>query len=82
MGYHLDHADFIEPQPGAGLIAAWTWRPLPEPRLATLPARGQEWEMTRYHQYQARLAGRQVGDTFRRAEGFLRRACEGSLSRR
>ena len=33
------------------------WRSLPEPVLAGLPARGQEWEMTRYREYQARLAG-------------------------
>ncbi len=74
MGYYLDHADFI--QPASGAIAAWTWRPLPEPGLDTLPARGQEWELTRYREYQARLAGQPVGETFRRAAAFLRRASE------
>jgi len=74
MGYYLDHADFI--QSGAGAIAAWTWRPLPEPLLDALPARGQEWELTRYREYQARLAGQPVGETFRRAAAFLRRASE------
>jgi hypothetical protein len=72
MGYYLDHADFIKP--GAAAIASWTWRPLPEPGLDSLPARGQEWELTRYREYQARLADRPVGDTFRRAATFLGRA--------
>jgi hypothetical protein len=86
MGYHADHADFIQPQPnpdspGAGPIACWTWRPLAEPVVAALPARGQEWEMTRYREYQARLAGRPIGDTFRRAAAFLNLASEDSLLR-
>ena len=89
MGYHLDHSDFIQPQYGPGgrgggdygPIAAWTWRSLPEPVLAALPARGQEWEMTRYLEYQARLAGTPIGETFARAAAFLRLACDGSLTR-
>ena len=95
MGYHLDTSDFIEPRcppargeqprgeqhsPGAGPIAAWTWRSLPEPALAELPARGQEWEMTRYREYQARLADRPVGETFDRAAAFLLRASDQDLS--
>jgi len=85
MGYYLDHADFIRPQetnggPNAGPIAVWTWRSLPEPGLAWLPARGQEWEMTRYREYQAQLAGKLVGDTFRRAAAFLRLASERCLT--
>jgi hypothetical protein len=85
MGYHLDHSDFIEPRrtpgsPGAGPIAAWTWRSLPEPVLAALPERGREWEMTRYREYQARLAAKPVGDTFDRAAAFLLRAsADGAL---
>ena len=74
MGYYLDQADFVQPGrggPGAGAIAAWTWRSLPEPGLDSLPARGQEWEMTRYREYQAWLAGQPVSDTFRRAAAFL-----------
>jgi hypothetical protein len=86
MGYHVDHADFIQPRPipsgsGGGPVAAWTWKPLPEPVLALLPARGQEWEMTRYREYQARLAGNPIGKTFSRAAAFLRLASDGSLSR-
>ena len=84
MGYHADHADFIRPRPdpgrpGAGPIAAWTWRSLAEPALASLPARGQEWEMTRYREYQGNLAGRPIGETFRRAAAFLNLAAAGSL---
>lgn len=78
MGYYLNHADFIQPQEGP--IAAWTWRSLPEPGLDWLPARGQEWEMTRYREYQARLAGQPVGDTFRRAAAFLGLAAERCLT--
>jgi hypothetical protein len=87
MGYCLDHADFIEPRQAGGqpadrygAIASWTWRPLPEPVLDALPARGQEWEMTRYREYQARLAGAAVGDTFRRAAAFLRQAARSCLA--
>jgi hypothetical protein len=78
MGYHLDHSDFIEPLCD-GPIAAWTWRSLPEPVLAALPARGQEWEMTRYREYQARLADTPIGETFGRTMPFLLTAWDGSL---
>lgn len=78
MGYYLDHADFI--QPGRGYLATWTWRSLPEPGLDSLPARGQEWELTRYREYQAWLADQPVGDTFRLAGAFLRRASETCLA--
>jgi hypothetical protein len=85
MGYHVDHSDFIRPQGssdglGADPIAVWTWRSLPEPVLAALPARGREWEMTRYRDYQARLAGTPVGETFGRTAAFLRLASDGSFS--
>jgi len=42
-----------------------------EPGLDSLPARGQEWELTRYREYQAWLADQPVGDTFRLAGAFL-----------
>jgi hypothetical protein len=75
MGYHADHADFIEPcvdEAGVGdaPITEWTWRPLPEPAVATLPPRGQEWELSRYTAYQDVLVGRSVGDTFGRTADF------------
>jgi hypothetical protein len=85
MGYKADPDDFIHPLPGGsgppgGLIAAWTWKSVPEPSLSSLPQRGQDWEMTRYRAYQAQLAGHPIGDTFSRAADFLRRASDASLS--
>jgi hypothetical protein len=76
MGYYADHADFIQPcrdTDGAAdaPITQWSWRSLPPPMVATLPPRGQEWEMSRYQAYQDRLAGRPIGDTFSRASAFL-----------
>jgi hypothetical protein len=57
-------------------ITAWTWRSLPEPALASLPPRGQEWEMARYRAYQGQLRGRTMRETFGRAAGFLRLAAD------
>ena len=85
MGYDADPADFIQPverRPGASRIAAWTWRSVPEPALVSFTPRAQEWEMTRYRAYQARLAAQPIGETFIQAVAFLRLAAEGSsLSR-
>ena len=79
MGHHLDPADFIQPQEsrsrgGAGRITAWTWKSIPEPVLACLPPRGQAWEQTRYWAYEARLAGRTIGEPFELAAAFLKTA--------
>jgi len=75
MGYHLDPADFIQPEHDhLGGVSAWTWRPLPEPDLGPLPPRGQAWEMARYRAYQAQLAGHTIGETFDRAAAFLKLA--------
>ena len=79
MGRDIDHADFVCPQPSHrgprdDRITAWTWKPVPEPALASLPAGGQAWEMTRYRAYQAHLAGHAIGETFGRATEFLRLA--------
>jgi hypothetical protein len=76
MGYYADHADFIQPRLGEvdgghAPIPEWTWRSLSAPTLETLPRRGQEWELSRYHAYQERLAGRPVGETFSLASAFL-----------
>ena len=76
MGYYADHGDFIQPKPNAegtddAPIAAWTWKPLPAPPVETLPPRGQEWELSRYRDYQDRLADRTIGETFDLAAGFL-----------
>jgi len=52
-------------------ITGWTWKPVPEPELGSLPARGRAWEMSRYRAYQAHLAGHTIGETFGRAVTFL-----------
>ena len=52
-------------------VMAWTWRPVPEPDLGSLPPRGQAWEMARYRAYRAQLAGHTVGETFVRVAAFL-----------
>jgi hypothetical protein len=79
MGHEVDHVDFIHPgaspaRAGGDRITAWTWNHLPEPVLDSLPARGQDWEMTRYRAYQAQLAGHTIGEVFGRATAFLRLA--------
>jgi len=79
IGGKGDIGEFIEPGeagPGAGdgAIAGWTWKPVPEPTVASLPPRGQAWEMTRYHAYQARLAAHTVGEVFGPAAAFLKLA--------
>jgi hypothetical protein len=76
MGYHLDPADFIQPEedplgPRHGDVTSWRWRSLPKPDLRSLPHRGQAWEMTRYRAYQAQLAGHTIGQTFGQAAAFL-----------
>ena len=76
MGYYADHSDFIRPKPsdegrGDAPIAEWTWKPLPVPEVETLPPRGQEWELSRYRDYQDRLADQTIGETFDLAAAFL-----------
>jgi hypothetical protein len=87
MGYYADPADFIQPREGrsargAGPITAWAWKPLPEPALASLPPRGQEWELARYQAYQAQLCGHTMGETFGRAAAFLSLAAGAAGARR
>jgi hypothetical protein len=82
MGFKADPDAFICPGPDAqadlgGPIATWTWRPVDEPALASLPPRGQEWELGRYRAYQTRLAGTAVGETFKSAADFLPQAAMG-----
>jgi hypothetical protein len=79
MGYESDPADFIQSRlsrsraPG-DRVAAWKWKPVAKPDLSSLTTRGQEWEMSRYDAYQARLAAHSVGDTFAQAAAFLHSA--------
>jgi len=76
MGNQVDYVDFIHPaacHPGADddRITAWTWNPVPEPTVASLPPRGQAWEMTRYRAYKAHLAGHTIGEIFGRPAAFV-----------
>lgn len=76
MGYYADHADFIQARDGRqgdrdAPITEWTWRSVPAPAVATLPPRGQEWELSRYRAYQDLLAGHRIGETFDRTSAFL-----------
>jgi hypothetical protein len=85
IGDEADLAEFIEPSeagPGAaeGRLTGWTWRPVPEPALASLPPRGRAWEMTRHRAYQAHLAGHTIGETFGRAAEFLKLAAASATS--
>jgi len=77
IGDEADLGEFIEPGkagpgPGEGRITGWTWKPVPEPALASVSRRGEAWEMTRYRAYQAQLAGHTIGETFGRAAEFLK----------
>jgi endogenous inhibitor of DNA gyrase (YacG/DUF329 family) len=72
IGDEADLAEFVAA--GEGRITGWTWKPVPEPALASLSPRGQEWEMTQYRAYQAYLAGHAIGETFGRATEFLKLA--------
>ena len=79
IGGKADIGEFIEPGEagpgtGDGGITGWRWKPVPEPALASLPRRGQMWEMTRYQAYQARLAAHTIGEVFGPAAAFLKLA--------
>jgi len=82
IGGRADIGEFIEAGPGAGdgCITGWTWKPVPEPALASLPPRGQAWEMTRYQSYQAHLAAHTVGEVFGPAAAFLKLAAANAPS--
>jgi hypothetical protein len=79
IGDEADLAEFIKSGEGGtasaeGRVTIWTWKPVPEPALASLSPRGQSWEMSRYRAYQAELAGHTIGETFSGATAFLKRA--------
>jgi len=85
IGGKRDIGEFIEPGetgPGAGegSVMGWKWKPVPEPAVASLPARGQAWEMTRYQAYQAQLAAHTVGEVFGAAAAFLKLAAANAPS--
>jgi hypothetical protein len=85
IGDGADLAEFIEPgEPGPGAgdgrVPEWVWKPVPEPVLASLSPRGQEWEMMRYRAYRAHLTDRTVGEVFGRAAAFLKQAAANAPS--
>jgi hypothetical protein len=80
MGYDIHPADLIQPFDAGCGIAAWTWKPAPEPAFGALTPRSLTWEMSRYQAYQAQLANRPVGGTFTRATAFIAIATDGILS--
>lgn len=73
LGKSADPAGFVCLTSGDG-TTAWTWRPQPEPQLGELTPRARRWELSRYHAYQARLAGRGITRTFTRCTDFLAQA--------
>jgi hypothetical protein len=85
IGGGVDLAEFIHPQasrpaPRGDRTTAWTWKPAPEPELASLSPRAQAWEKERYRAYQAQLAGHTVGQAFGRAVVFLEAAAAKATS--
>jgi hypothetical protein len=75
MGYYVDPADFIQPQPGSrggdAPVSEWTWRTVDPPASMSLAQRAKAWEAGRFLHYRAHLADRPVGETFHRATVFL-----------
>ncbi len=79
IGDEADLAEFIQPNrnghdSATARVTGWTWKPVPEPMLANVPRHRQAWEMSRYRDYQARLAGHPIAETFGRAAAFLKEA--------
>jgi hypothetical protein len=72
LGKSVDPAEFVRPADGGG----WVWRPLPEPALEALAPRARQWELSRYHAYQERLAERDIARTFARCTDFLAQAAD------
>ena len=71
LGKSVSPADLITPAAAEGTQAAWTWRSLPQPDVSGLGSRARRWELSRYHAYQARLAGRDVTAAFAWCAEFL-----------
>jgi hypothetical protein len=77
IGGHADLAEFTGPghcgaAAAQGPLTGWTWKPAPEPVLASLPPRRQAWETMRYQAYRAHLADRTIGETFSLTAAFLK----------
>jgi hypothetical protein len=74
LGKSVDPVEFVRPAVGDDGASGWAWRPLPEPGLQGLAARSRQWELSRYHAYQGRLAERDIARTFARCTEFLAQA--------
>jgi len=74
-------ADFVEPgAAGEYGVMGWTWRSVARPAVTRRSSGARAWEMARYRAYQARLAGRTLGEVFERAEAFLKRTAAHATS--
>jgi hypothetical protein len=71
LGRSVGPADVITLEAAAGTSSAWTWRSLPQPDVFGLGSRARKWELSRYHAYQARLAGRDVATAIAWCAEFL-----------
>ena len=83
IGHEASLALFIRPggpDGDRGSVTSWSWKPVPEPALASIAPRGRAWELARYRAYQAHLAGHTLGPTFGRAAEFLNLAAAHALS--
>jgi hypothetical protein len=76
LGKSADPADFACRAARDDGSTTWTWRPQPEPGLDALTPRARRWELSRYHAYQSRLAGRDMVQTFNRCAEFLVHAAD------
>ena len=74
LGKSVDPAEFVQPAVGEDGAGGWAWRPLPEPGVEGLAPRARQWELSRYHAYQGRLAERDIARTFARCTEFLAQA--------
>jgi hypothetical protein len=74
LGKSVDPAEFVHPAVADDGASRWAWRPLPEPRLEGLAPRARQWELSRYHAYQERLAEHDIARTFARCSEFLAQA--------
>jgi hypothetical protein len=74
LGKSVEPDEFVRPATGDDGAVGWIWRPLLEPGLEALAPRARQWELSRYHAYQGRLAGRDIARTFTRCTAFLAQA--------
>lgn len=76
LGRSADPVGFVRHLGEAGgLPVVWQWAAQPEPgHLDASAPRARQWELSRYHAYQARLSGHDIAQTFALCTAFLTRA--------